>query len=74
MLRKSQIWKIDFPVKNIKLTLRQEIIKLFLLRISRLYAIFFFVLYLTRLTLLNCRRHRWASVHALVRGVFRLNV
>ena len=74
VLRKSQIWKIDFPVKNITLTLRQEIIKLFLLRISRLYTKIFFVLYLTRLTLLNCRRHRWASVHALVRGVFRLNV
>ena len=29
VLRKSQIWKIDFPVKNITLTLRQEIIKLF---------------------------------------------
>ena len=74
VLRKSQIWKIDFPVKNITLTLRQEIIKLFLLRISRLYTKFFFVLYLTRLTLLNCRRQRWASVHALVRGVFRINV
>ena len=63
VLRKSQIWKIDFPVKNITLTLRQEIIKLFLL--SQGYTQkFFFVLYLTRLTLLNCRRQRWASVHA----------
>ena len=41
VLRKSQIWKIDFPVKNITLTLRQEIIELFLLRISRLYTKFF---------------------------------
>lgn len=52
VLRKSQIWKIDFPVKNITLTLRQEIIKLFLLSQGYTQKFFLFCILLAWLYLI----------------------